>query len=34
MLIYDPIERMTPEEALDHPYFDSLNKSNFAPREY
>ncbi len=34
MLIYDPAERITPEEALDHPYFASLSKARFAPREY
>lgn len=34
MLVYDPHERISPEEALDHPYFNSLNKANFAPREY
>ena len=30
MLVYDPIERITCEEALNHPYFSSLDKSSFA----
>jgi cyclin-dependent kinase len=27
MLTYDPIDRITCEEALQHPYFDSIDKS-------
>jgi len=34
LLIYDPNERITPEEALDHPYFNSLDKNSFASRNY
>ena len=29
MLIYDPIERITCEEALEHPYFNSIDKKQF-----
>ena len=29
MLKYDPAERISAKEALDHPYFDSLDKSQF-----
>lgn len=34
LLVYDPVSRITVEEALDHPYFSSLDKSRYAPREY
>lgn len=34
LLVFDPIARITPEEALEHPYFDSLDKTKFAQREY
>jgi len=34
MLAYDPVERITAEEALDHPYFASINRSAYASREY
>jgi len=34
LLIFDPIARITPEQALDHPYFESLDKSKFAGRDY
>jgi cyclin-dependent kinase len=30
MLIYDPVERITSESALNHPYFDNIDKSKFA----
>lgn len=29
MLQYDPAKRISAKEALDHPYFDSLDKSQF-----
>ena len=29
MLKYDPAERISAKAALDHPYFDSLDKSQF-----
>ena len=29
MLVYDPLERITCEEALEHPFFDSLDKTIF-----
>lgn len=29
MLKYDPAERISAKSALDHPYFDSLDKSQF-----
>lgn len=31
MLVYDPIDRITCEEALQHPYFDNIDKTQFAP---
>lgn len=34
MLAYDPAVRITPEEALNHRYFDSVDKTKFAPRDY
>ena len=34
MLIYDPVERITTESALNHPYFDNIDKSKFAERDY
>ncbi len=34
MLIYDPVERITTEDALNHPYFDNIDKSKFANRDY
>lgn len=30
MLVYDPLERITCEEALEHPYFDEIDKKIFA----
>jgi cyclin-dependent kinase len=29
MLKYNPAERISAKAALDHPYFDSLDKSEF-----
>jgi len=29
MLNYDPSARITAEDALNHPYFDDLDKSQF-----
>lgn len=29
MLKYDPAERISAKAALEHPYFDSLDKSQF-----
>jgi serine/threonine protein kinase len=29
MLKYDPAERISAKAAMDHPYFDSLDKSQF-----
>lgn len=29
MLLYDPAKRISAKAALDHPYFDSLDKSQF-----
>lgn len=34
MLVYDPVERITTENALNHPYFDNIDKSKFADRDY
>lgn len=34
LLCYDPASRMTPEQALNHPYFESLDKSKYASRDY
>lgn len=34
MLVYDPIERITTEEALNHEYFDSIDKTKYAGRDY
>lgn len=34
LLVYDPAERLTPEEALEHPYFKSIDKAAYAPRNY
>jgi len=31
MLKYNPAERISAKAALDHPYFDSLDKSQFWP---
>ena len=31
LVVYDPYARLTAEEALNHPYFDDLNKASFAP---
>lgn len=29
MLVYDPMERITCEEALEHPFFNSINKAEY-----
>ena len=34
LLVYDPTERLTPEEALDHPYFKSIDHASYASRDY
>jgi hypothetical protein len=34
MLIYDPVERINTEDALNHPFFDNIDKSKFADRDY
>ena len=31
MLAYNPAERISCKEALEHPYFDSLDKTAFTP---
>ena len=33
MLVYDPAKRIHATEALEHPYFDSLDKSRYAKIE-
>ena len=33
MLVYDPARRIHATDALDHPYFDSLDKSRYAKIE-
>ena len=33
MLCYDPKKRISATDALDHPYFDSLDKSRYAKIE-
>jgi cyclin-dependent kinase len=33
MLVYDPAKRIHATDALDHPYFDSLDKSRYAKIE-
>ncbi len=33
MLVYDPLERITCEEALEHPYFDEIDKKLFAQND-
>lgn len=34
MLVYDPVDRITCEEALQHPYFDSIDKTQFASPDF
>lgn len=34
MLIYDPVVRINTEDALNHPFFDNIDKSKFAERDY
>ena len=33
MLVYDPAKRIHATEALEHPYFDTLDKSRYAKIE-